>query len=72
MGRQGDYSEAIKESREAEKWLGRITGTARNSKPGPVTSPFKADSAALGTVPPESLLNEAPFKKTEYALRKAL
>lgn len=69
MERQGDDSEAIKESREAEKWLGRITGTARDSKPGPVTSPFKA---ALGTVPPESLLNEAPFKKTDHAFRKAL
>lgn len=42
-GRQGDCSEAIKETRDVEQWLERITGTARDSKTGTVTSPFNDD-----------------------------
>ena len=42
-----DSTEAIKESRGVEKWLERITGTARGSKPGTVPDPFNGDGAAL-------------------------
>lgn len=50
-GRQGDCSEARKESRDVEQWLERITGTARDSKTGTVTSPFNDD----GDGPPHFL-----------------